>query len=372
MTCTPGYVGDPFSNFTNYDLTGMEKAHRFNLHSTSFMAAIGLDIPAFEDYSFTGDYYWPIPDDLGAFEAVSKTGDGLGNVTNSGVRHYWEQYILNNTGTAGVITGKRLLDKSRLKFKINSIKFNKYGVQPTDLNQNINLTGNCVVSGEFGYDSQAESAVFTEGVFLKEKNQQAPLANFYAPSYVSDVLLRLPLIESGSPTSPIDPAPSKCVTRTNVAHILRSGNSYTPHLTQSPYFYNRYIVPAMSDLSILNEGSQYVGFEQVLASDGAVFPNTVFALSASLAQHKGTPYEAFMDIPNAPKIYYVEDIRQFYDSSVTDSILNSGFFMGTGRGPRVTVEQNRDATGFAGPENARYSLFKLGLYEPSGYDDYSS
>jgi hypothetical protein len=372
MNLTPGFYAvepqDGQNWFYNFDLTGIERAHRIGGASSSISEAIKAFVTTgFSEYAYESpDYIWPAPGD--DYATICSGMDSRGNATTKGVKYYWQQKVLEN----GVpITGFRFRDKARLNFKINSIKFNKYGSQPIDYEQNIQLTGQCRISGEFGYDSQAESAVFSEGIFLKDVSKNAPLASFYAPSFASDVLLRLPLVESGSPTSPIQPAPSKCVTRVNVPHISNRGNIYAPHLTQGPFYYNRYVVPAMSDLSVLNEGNDFAGFEQVLANDGTIFPNSVFLLSASISQHTGTPYEPFMRIPNAPKIYYLEDMRQFYDSSVTDAILNSGWFVTTGRGPKVTLNQS-DASGFMGPLNASYNLWQLGIYDVAEYTGYSS
>jgi hypothetical protein len=367
LTCTPGYFDH--DGFQNYDLTGIERAHRIPYSSKDLLSIFNAFISTgFQEYSFDStDYLFPKPN--WDYASVCSGLDSNGNLTTKGVIAYWTGQIIANTGLS--VTGYAYRERSRLNFKINSIKINKYGPQPVDSHANINLTGRCLISGEFGYDSQAESAVFTEGIYLKDSTPNAPLTGFYAPSFVSDVLYRISGTPSGSPTSPIDYAPSKCVTRKNIAKILPSGNVYIPHLTMAPYYYNRFIVPALSDLTILNPDSQYAGFEQLLQDDGVIYPNTTFALSATVAQHVGTAYESFLNIPDASKLYYVEDIKQFYDSSVTDAVINSGYFITSGRGPKVFLSQKTDSTGFLGPVGASYKLNQLGLYSGSGYADYS-
>ena len=367
LTITPGYIDSSKGAFVNYDLTGIEQALRVFTSTESLNGLVGLSQTFTEYQNIFSDIYWPSP-----YNGVGSFGtDSFGNFVNSGLKNYWAQYLTAAANPAIIVSGFQMIDKSRVNFIINSIKVNKFGPQPTDTDRGIVLTGQCFVSGEFGYHSQAESAVFTEGVFLKDASN-GPLTGFYNPSYASDALLRLPLYQSGTSASPIGLAPTKCVTRQNVAHILQSGNTYIPHLTQSPYFYNRYVVPAMSDLSMLNRDTEYAGDEAILANDGRVFPNSVFALSASVGQHKGTTYEDFVTIPNKPKDYYVVDIKQFYDSSVTDSVLNAEWFIGTGRGPKVRLTQSIDSTGFSAPANALYSLFKMGMYNTTSYESYDS
>lgn len=384
LTCTPGYFDkrDDANGFQFFDLTGLERAHIIPNASYNLLAVPGISIATgFQEYFHeSSEYLFPQPNDYGplywtAFDTLSKYPDPLnpGEYKSSGVVNYWKKYLLDpaHISNGTIITGFRYRDKSRINFSVNSIKITKFGGQPIDLDQDIRLTGKCLVSGEFAYHSQAESAVFSEGVFLKDHSANYPLADFYAPSFVSDVLLRLPLVDSGSITSPIDAAPSRCVTRKDISRIRISGNEYIPHLSQSPYNYNKFIVPVLSDLSYLNEENDSVGFEKILEDDGAIFPNTSFLINATVAQHKGTNYEQFLNIPDAPKVYYVQDIKQFFDSSVTDAALNSGYFITTGRGTKSTLEQRGDLTGFIGPENAKYSLYKLGLYQASGYPDYN-
>lgn len=374
---TPGYFEfDKEDGFQKYDLTGIERMHKIKHSSYNLYTAEGLPSTGFEEYSSApDDYLFPEPTSLGwgqSFSTICKyTGVG-GNIKSSGVINYWKKFLADpeNSGNGIIITGYRYRDKSRTNFKINSVKITKYGSQPVDLDQDITLTGKCIISGEFGYHSQAESAVFTEGIFLKDYSENYQLSDFYSPNFVSDALLRLPLVDSGSPISPLESAPSRCLTRKNISRVKQSGNEYIPHLTEEPYNYNKFIVPALSDVSYLNDNTQYAGFEKAMTDDGFIFPGTALLLNASVAQHKGTAYESFLDIPNSPKIYYVQDIKQFYDSSVTDAALNTGYFVTTGRGLKVTLDQNNDLTGFLGPENAKYSLFKLGLYDSSGYSEY--
>lgn len=383
---TPGhFASSPIyssaSGFERFDLNGIEKRHSIPNSSYLLYQIVNSFVSTgFQEYSYeSDDYLFPIPNShpilsCPLFSSLAKYEDpyNSGEYKSSGVINYWKKVLsmAENTGFKQIITGYRYRDKSRMNFRVNSIVINARGPQPVDFDQQFRLTGQCSISGEFGYHSQAESAVFTEGVFLKDQTPDYPLNEFYTPSFVSDVLLRLPLVESGSPTSPIDAAPSRCLTRKNISKILPSGNIYIPHLTSEPYNYNKFIVPAISDLSYLNYDREFVGLEKVLVDDGVIFPNSTFLLSASVSQHTGTQYEDFMEIPNAPKLYYVQDIKQFYDSSVTDAALNPNYFIGSGRGPKVKLEQATDSSGFSAPKDAKYSLFNLGVYESSGYDDY--
>ena len=354
-----GYDGD----FTISDLNGSERVRAMNASGISLLSIMdGYSSSSFEEILNESDFMFPVPGTIGWSSGYHDVCLYIeeSNVKTRGVRYFWESFLRANSSTPYSITGYKFTDKSRLVFKINSIKVSKVGPQPVDIEKSIIATGGCIISGEFGYHSQAESAVFSEGVFLEDHSQDSPSTGFYAPSFVSDVLLRVPLRNSGSATSPIQPAPSKCLTRINVERIQQSGNSYSPLYSQSPHNYNKFIVPAVSDLSILNP--QSVDFEAILTDDGNIYSNSTFLLSASVAQHKGTKYEKFLNIPDASKIYYVEDIRQFYDSLVTDAVYNSGYFMTFGRGRQSQLTQRSDSTGFLAPIGASYQYAKLGLY----------
>jgi len=371
---TPGYYDDRDGNYTYYDLTGMEKYNSFENLSYDLDSILSLSSSnGFEQYSYLySDYLYPIPTsfgDDGNLNAIKYTGANNA-ILSKGISQYWKDYLMSQANPSLRVTGYKYVDKSRLNFRVNTVSKTNYGPQPVQLNGAFKLVGNCIVSGEFGYHSQAESAVYTEGVFLKDHSNPTDIAEFYLPSFVSDIMFRSPLVESGTALSPLESAPSKCVTRQNISQISNAGNVYVSHLTNAPYNYNKFIVPALSDLSLLNDGKPEVGFEKVLANDGSIFPNATFLLSASVAQHKDTAYDGFVEVPNAPKVYYIQDSRQFYDSSVTDAAVNSGYFMDTGRGTKVNLTQVYDASGFLGPIDAKYSLFKLGIYKADQYEDY--
>jgi len=384
LNFSPGYferrvisnVNPWISNFEEYDLTGIEKYNQMANSSFDIKSLLTSYISTgFEQYSYLySDYLYPMPGSLGDLynpASIRYTGS-LNEIKSSGIYSYWISYLKSKKDPSFILSSYKYLDKARVNFKINSVKITKYGEQPLDIDQSLKFSGKCIVSGEFGYDSQAESSIFTEGVFLQDNSQNYPLTEFYMPNYVSDVMTRLPLFKSGTASAPIEYAPSRCVTRKNISKIYPSGNQYIPLLTESPYFYNKFIVSAMSDFSFLNDGTDEAGFEKTLTNDGFIYPQSTFLLNASLAQHKNTPYEAFLDIPNSPKIYYVEDIKQFFDSSVTDSAINSGYFITSTRGPQVQLTQDIDSSGFLAPNGATYKKYKLGIYSPADYSDYQA
>jgi hypothetical protein len=370
LQITPGYYDS--DGFQNYDLTGIERSHPISLLNDFTLESLLTYVSnGFEEYSkLSSDYFYPKPGSLGDDGDISKLKyTGTNNqIKTSGVYAYWENYLETLNDPYTTITGVKYLDKSRINFKINSFSIVSGGPQPLDINRNFILTGKCVVSGEFGYDSQAESAVYTEGLYLQDHSENYPLTGFYVPKFLSDVMLRIPSQVSGTPEAPIKAAPSRCLTRANVEHVLVSGNQYVSHLNEDPYNYNKFIVPAMSDLTVLNIASapEEVGLEKVLDNDGFIYPNSTFLLSASIAQHLGTSFNDSLNIPNSPKLYYVQDIKQFYDSSVTDAVINSGYFVSSDRGTQSTLDQNADLSGFWGPANARYNSFKMGIYKLSG------
>jgi hypothetical protein len=370
LQITPGYYDS--DGFQNYDLTGIERSHSISLLNNFTLESLLNYIPTgFQEYSkLSSDYFYPKPGSLGDGGDISKLRyTGTNNqIKTSGIYAYWKDYLKTLDDPYTTVTGVKYLDKSRINFRVNSFRIISGGPQPLDINRNFKLTGKCVVSGEFGYDSQAESAVYTEGLYLEDHSKNYPLTGFYVPKFLSDVMLRIPSQVSGKPESPIEAAPSRCLTRANVAHILVSGNQYVSHLGEDPYNYNKFIVPAMSDLTILNIASapEEVGLEKILDNDGFIYPNSTFLLSASVAQHLGTAFNDSLNIPNSPKLYYVQDIKQFYDSSVTDAVINSGYFVSSNRGTQSTLDQNADLSGFWGPINAKYNSFKMGIYKLSG------
>ena len=375
LRLTPGYY-DVTSECVKYDLTGMERVYNLPISGDYLFDSIikAFNSTGFEEYSsYSSDYYYPKPGyfgDDGNINKLKYTGTNPSSTAqilkSSGLFEYWKDFVKATNDPSIWVTGVKYLDKSRINFKINSIKLTNAGSQPFDAHRELVLTGSCTISGEFGYDSQAESAVFSEGVFLEDHSTNYPLTGFYVPKFVSDVLLRIPNNIIQTPESPILPAPSRCLTRENIPIILESGNVYVPHLTQEPYNYNKFIVPALSDLSSMNLDTEEVGLEKVFANDGYIYPNSTFLLSAALAQHLGTNYETTLNIPNAPQVYYVKQAYQFYDSAVTDAVLNSGYFIKNKPGGKNTLTQLEDSSGILAPEGASYRLSVLGIYKRSG------
>jgi hypothetical protein len=182
-----------------------------------------------------------------------------------------------------------------------------------------------------GYYGQADRSVFTEGVYLKNNTFGNPLQSMYSPSYVSEVIKRVPWFNmpSGNGVSGILSAPSVMKQRTTTA--FDENQEYEYLLTESPDNYNKLFWPAFSDLETLNPGET---IEALPPDDGSTYLNDTMIFSAARGQR----------LPNGqsnPIIDLTFDVAeqfQMYDSIATDALINSGLCITSGRGTRVRLD----------------------------------
>lgn len=268
--------------------------------------------------------------------AALATSDAYGNLiypSNATVENYWKRYAIQNQQT---ITFSGYREGTRVMFEIYDVelKFDKIPYQSYEL---VVPSGNCILSGEMGYYAQADNCVFTEGFRLINGTPNDALASIYNPSYVSEVLSRMPASVFTYPTTisghaPVLSAPSVMKQRENISGIS-SDQRYTYLLRAAPYNYNKLLWPALSDLETLNPGET---MESIPPGDGNTFSSSTVLFSAS--QGQGLPNG--LSNPDVSKSYYVQDIFQAYDSVATDALINSGICITDNRGFQVALSQN--------------------------------
>lgn len=215
-----------------------------------------------------------------------------------------------------------LRDATRISFEIESINI-EYGDIPYQSQKIIIPSGDCTISGVFGYTGQAESALISQGIYISGISGARVFSEVFNPHYVSDILKRLPSqiekLPSGFGTSPILEAPSYIKTRENYFYIS-GGDKY---INASPSFslnYNKFIWPAKSDLALLNPD---VVYEQFPPDDGSIFPNSYIYFSASQGQILTSGISGKRN-PIENVTYKTNFLYSFIDSVSTNSIYNTG------------------------------------------------
>jgi hypothetical protein len=309
---------------------GLQKKFHIN-HPNGLVGLGGMFV--FENYGYTGKLY-PKPDDEEFAKMSSK--DSYGNVTyqsSDTPENYWRSYAIRS-GIPITFSGYR--EGSRIALEIFDIefKFDKIDYQSYKL---VTPSGNCKLSGEMGYFAQADNTIFSEGVYLKNATYDDILAETYNPSFVSEVLRRVPssLFQFPVQTKSIEPvlqAPSIMMERLNKSGIFE-GQKYSYLLKTAPDNYNKLWWPALSDLETLNPGET---IEAIAPGDGNTFTNSTMLFSASQGQE--LPNGIYN--PNISKQYSVQAIFQMYDSTTTDALINSGLCITSGRGPKVVLSQS--------------------------------
>jgi len=291
----------PFQNFDFQSLVGQSFTYETAINSTIFYPQPDID-----------------------FYSIVPTGvDAFGNTTypRNPTAYYWSKKTPN-----AYFTGIR--DVTRISFTINNLLISGIGQIPYQSQQIIVPSGECIVSGIFGYTGQAESAVISDGICLSGISGARSLSGLFQPIYVSDVLSRIPTgifnIPSGSGYQPVLPAPSYMKSRQNYFYIT-GGDIYT---NASPYFdsgYNSFLWPAWSDLGLLNPELIY---EQMPPDDGNVFMGSYLTFSASQGQKiSATGFNLSENVTYKAIAQY-----GFIDSTSTNSIYNTGVCIFSGEG----------------------------------------
>ena len=321
------YFGDNSPlNFSRYINNGAE-------------SKITLPFPSFDFLSLNGNSFttqsasnqtllYPKPD--ADFTGIVPTGvDRFGNTTYppNPTAYYWAVKTPN-----AFFTGVR--DVTRVSFTVNKIEVSEIGDIPYQGQRIIIPSGECVISGIYGYTGQAESAVISDGIALSGLSGARSLSGLFQPLYVSDVMTRIPSaifnIPSGSGYKPILPAPSYMKTRQNPFFI--TGND--PYINASPFSgagYNAFLWPAWSDLGLLNSELVY---EQMPPDDGNVFMNSYLTFSAAQGQKIGAT--GFNIRENVT--YKVIGQYGFIDSTSTNAIYNTGACIFSGSAAQTIMD----------------------------------
>lgn len=294
----------------------------------------------FITYSTTGKLY---PKPTGADETAFKllaTYDDFKNPTygsNATPEAYWRNYAMKNNR---VVSFSGYREGSRISFEISDLSID-YDIPPYQSYKLVVPSGRCIISGSMGYYGQADNCVFSEGVHLINGTQNDTFADIYNPEYVSDTLkiisgiglFTYPTGYSANLSKPVLVAPSVMKQREN-SLVIAEGQKYSYLLKAPPYNYNKLWWPALSDLETLNPGET---IESIPPGDGNTFDASTMLFSASQGQLLPNGNKN----PNISKEYYVQDIFQIYDSVATDSLINSGKCITSGRGTSVTLSQGR-------------------------------
>ena len=261
--------------------------------------------------------------------------DDFGNLiyTNFDVESFWKTYATKTNKTVKYLGWR---EGSRLSLTIKRVVIKNDEI-PYQTQKQISPSGTCTIQGSLSYKSQADSSIFTEGVYITNINPYPDLDKFYNPSFMSEVLTRLKGKQInpwpvGGMNAPILPAPSIMIQRRFVPSIT-TDQKYSGIFTAPPYNYNKLLWPAFSDLEILNPGET---LEVLPPDDGSTFTSSSMIFSASQGQElpNGTSN------PNIAKTYGSRYQFQTYDSMATDAFINSGKCITSRRGTENVLSRN--------------------------------
>lgn len=257
---------------------------------------------------------FPKPNKYDFDDILKPTYDTLGNKQykqDHPTLEYWRILAPND-----MYSGIR--EVTRVHIKIKSIEINR-GPLPYQSFKTVVPSGECIISGKFGYTGQAESAIITDGIVLSGISGASSLSQLFEPIYVSDVMQRVPtgifVIPSGDDIHPVLPAPSYMKRRKN-PYVITGNDAYVSASPSISLNYNSFLWPAWSDLALLNPE---VVYEQLPPDDGNVFPSSYLTFSAAKGQDLGTGKN-----PEENVTYAVVAQYAFIDSTATDPIYNTG------------------------------------------------
>ncbi len=333
----------------NHQLTnnGMERVFSIDHPNGQFTDLVKTH--EFVTFSRSGKLY-PIPDSTEFAEY--KSDDEFGNETYfiDGVEEFWRLRTATFSDTI-YSTGWR--EGSRISFEV--VEFEPiYDTYPYEIDTSIVPSGNCIISGEYGYLSQADNSVFSEGVYLVDRTEKDQIRDkIYGPSYVSDVIKRVPMFNmpSGTFISPVLAAPSVMKQRKDRFNISPE-QTYSGINTAAPANYNKLLWPALSDLRTLNPDET---IEDLPPDDGNTFLNSTMLISAS----QGQPLPNGGNNPDNRKLYIPDVQYQMYDSIATDSAINFKHFITSGFGFETSLKQ--PASGRLVPFGTTLTEIGLGL-----------
>lgn len=243
---------------------------------------------------------------------------------------------------------------SRISFTFEDISID-YDSLPYETHNIIIPSGDCIVSGEMGYLSQADNTVFSEGFYIKDMTQNDTIKDkLYGPSFVSEVIKRVPFFDypSGDFIHPTLTAPSAMKQRKNRS-LLDIDQTYSGLNSFSPYNFNKLLWPALSDLKVLNPEET---LESLPPDDGNTYLNDQILISAS----QGQKLPNGKNNPNFKKLYVIQNQYQMYDSIATDAIINSKYFITSKFGFETKLDQPE--SGILTTKDTPLSNIKAGLF----------
>ena len=248
-----------------------------------------------------------------------------------------------SVGNGTRVSGWR--EVSKMTFDIMSCTPMFNGSMPFDTEYLMLASGNAYISGSFKYIEQSESAVFSEGVLFEDVGTDTVKQDYLLPNLVSETMLRRNV---SIPDYPYVLGPSRMLTRRNI-HSLTPTFNEEKNDPQNQF--NRYYVPAMSDLRFLEAPV----IEEMPPGDGASFTKGgYFVVSTQIGK---VIYGE--KLPIVERKYVVTAKKQFYDSVLCNISDN----------PKLVVKGKLGAVAPAAtldcyPEGARIMDVVKGRYKP--------
>jgi hypothetical protein len=308
-------------NLFNLANNGIEKSYKIH-HNNNQIEDLLSSSHSFISFTRSGKLYpKPDSDTLSNYRVLDEFGNESYSI--EGIEDFYQIETAKNANTV-YATGWR--EGSRISFTFLDIA-PIYDTFPYENYVEVIPSGNCIVSGEMGYLGQADNGIYSEGIYLKDMTPKDIIKeNIYGPSFVSPVLTRIPFFTypSGDFNHPVLEAPSVMKVRRNKFKVEPT-QLYSGINKISPFNYNKFMWPALSDLRTLNPEET---LEEIPPDDGNTFLNSTILISAS----QGQKLPNGKTNPDFKKLYVTQNQFQTYDSVATDALINFKYFLTSGYG----------------------------------------
>lgn len=253
-------------------------------------------------------------------------------------------------GSRGLVSGYKELSKVVVTISNLRVPNSSRGIRPYDTVTLIEPKGKCTIEGEFRHKSQEESAIYTEGLVFGDFTPE----KLSPESFASDVIKRSNVTFEDNYGASYVSAPSKMLSRKNISKISGEGkNVFLSQRSEAPENYNKYVIPALSELAKSWPGST---LESLPPTDGVVYPNIGY-IPYSAAQGQEIYDEKN---PNIKNLFKTLVQKQFYDASVVDATKMAEFTTTSAAGKFLP-----EMTYMVVPEGSTVQECMLGLV--SGY-----